>query len=1005
MRFSYLFICTLLLGMGSVSAWLAWPQEMKGAERLELQRVSSLALVDDDHIRLELKGRGLDSESRLTLYPEFGNRQLIRARLPLFNQVQGMVGRGDHIFVANSTAGLVICDVSQPDQPVVLSSLKLPGMAWRICVLGDLAVVLTVKDGLHLVDISDPLTPALRRTLSLPGPLVDLVCNDRFVYVSAGLKGLYVFDFSDSAQPAFVKTIPIPGQSRGIALRGDHLAVAAGLQGVLLFHGANTGRLELEALREVEGKMDQVAFSSEKRVYATSRNRFYMVDFDVDTEYATLLGENSFSIYTLETVGDRVVLGTDQGLYLYASVADGLKTIGFLANSSVVSSVVFSHERAFFGDLLFGLQSFAIAGSFGTKDVLGYSFDGNISDFAVSDQRFLLAGAPTGLSLVERRVRGGYQLLGQLHDGSSVLSFTLSNERIFIGDMGGGLVVLKNNRGRFEVLNRIALPGEAVDIIGYEDFLLVADTVAGLLCFDISDPNHPVLISSLPSQGSPHSLLCVAGSVYMADSHGGLLVASLSESGQLSQLQTVPTPAGAREVVVMRDCVLVLLENGRLMQLQNEKGRLNPIGVLDVPDVIYSISANDDCLYAYSNVPEVLVLSPGQGQDTTLAIVDRLPVESSFGHVRIQDGLLHIAVPGDGIYIYSLENPEHPGLMDYVKSSRKTIDFLIDGEQFLALDNDRSISLFPMSDDGSSMEDFWGDRGLVVDYFGKFATLGTRDRLQIVDLSNPARLKIVGSLKVSGSVSDIKIRDLTCYVTVRGQGFMIVDVSDPNSPHVLGQIDIPGSALAVDLKKDIALIASDNGGLVAVDISNSSEPVILDTLILASPLNKFSSFRDVQISGDYVFVADLRNGLVVARVTDQGSLSIVSHMKTPGYTKTLFLHHDSIYLADSQEGIVVIDVKNPHRPQLLCHIEGARSVGKLWVDDDEILALAGRSSLYTIPVPMQGTDIALQDGGFSVDFPLPDKVGYYSVRAAGRNDYDELIGQIFVNEQGVVTLH
>jgi len=86
---------------------------------------------------------------------------------------------GAHLFVP-TTGGLQILNVANPDAPVAVGRLSLPGQAQSVEVEGDRAYVAAFFGGLHLVDISDYANPVLLDTFRSPG-------NTNHVSVARGL--------------------------------------------------------------------------------------------------------------------------------------------------------------------------------------------------------------------------------------------------------------------------------------------------------------------------------------------------------------------------------------------------------------------------------------------------------------------------------------------------------------------------------------------------------------------------------------------------------------------------------------------------------------------------------------------------------------------------------------------------------------------------------------------------------------------------------------------------
>ena len=92
-------------------------------------------------------------------------------------------------YVATGTYGLAIVDVSQFDNPIVLTQIDLPGTATSVAVDPRLNIVAVASntDGLHLVDISDPVLPALIQTIAIDASVIEVVDGQVFVAVAQDL--------------------------------------------------------------------------------------------------------------------------------------------------------------------------------------------------------------------------------------------------------------------------------------------------------------------------------------------------------------------------------------------------------------------------------------------------------------------------------------------------------------------------------------------------------------------------------------------------------------------------------------------------------------------------------------------------------------------------------------------------------------------------------------------------------------------------------------------------
>lgn len=130
-----------------------------------------------------------------------------------------IVTRDNTAFLANAFSGLYIVDVSDPTNPIMIGNLDVFTYARRVVVDGDYAYVTDLFDGVRVVDISDPANPqeaalifsgVFTTDVFVQGDLL-FICNDN---------GLDIFDISTPARPAPLGTLPLP-DAHSVAVEGN----------------------------------------------------------------------------------------------------------------------------------------------------------------------------------------------------------------------------------------------------------------------------------------------------------------------------------------------------------------------------------------------------------------------------------------------------------------------------------------------------------------------------------------------------------------------------------------------------------------------------------------------------------------------------------------------------------------------------------------------------------------------------------------------------------------
>jgi len=158
--------------------------------------------------------------------------------------------------------------------------------------------------------------------------------------------------------------------------------------------------------------------------------------------------------------------------------------------------------------------------------------------------------------------------------------------------------------------------------------------------------------------------------------------------------------------------------------------------------------------------------------------------------------------------------------------------------------------------------------------------IGNGEALQVLDISSPDSLSVVGELNLYGSPQDITVSGKFAYIVTQSS-FLVVDISDPANLSEVASEYMGGSSLrSLSLSSDYAYLAANDRGLLIYDISDPRNPVKL------GQHNEFDLFvLDVALWGKYAIC----------------ECEYYKHPETPEYPY----------------GLEVIDVSSPSAPILV----------------------------------------------------------------------------------------
>ncbi|MGB0386792.1 MAG: choice-of-anchor D domain-containing protein [Ardenticatenaceae bacterium] len=174
----------------------------------------------------------------------------------------------------------------------------------------------------------------------------------------------------------------------------------------------------------------------------------------------------------------------------------------------------------------------------------------------------------------------------------------------------------------------------------------------------------------------------------------------------------------------------------------------------------------------------------------------------------------------------------------------------------------------------------------------------------------------------------------TCTITVTNNGITAQAVANVESfaPTRVTYLNIPGYARNVDVSGNFAYVAADTSGLHVVDVSNRSAPVIVGTV--NTPNNAY----DVKVVGDLAYVADGASGLQIIDVAIPTAPAIIGSLDTSD-ARRVVVSGNRAYVADWTAGLRIIDISDTTSPTIVGTVDTPGRALGVDVSQDRQLAV------------------------------------------------------------------
>ena len=202
---------------------------------------------------------------------------------------------------------------------------------------------------------------------------------------------------------------------------------------------------------------------------------------------------------------------------------------------------------------------------------------------------------------------------------------------------------------------------------------------------------------------------------------------------------------------------------------------------------------------------------------------------------------------------------------------------------------------------------------------GDIVVISGSENIFIFDVTEPEKPLLLGSLNIGG-VDRVCISGHYVYAIDLYNGLVIIDILNPKDPRKVGHFYIKGWANDIYVSGNYAYVGVD-GDLIIVDVFVPSNPKLVGSLntyffFLMQGHNFSDDIYDIDISGNYVYVAHGRHGLLIIDISDPSNPKIVEYLNT-GDTRGVYISGNYAYVADYRYGLVIVNISNPSRPILV----------------------------------------------------------------------------------------
>lgn len=172
-------------------------------------------------------------------------------------------------------------------------------------------------------------------------------------------------------------------------------------------------------------------------------------------------------------------------------------------------------------------------------------------------------------------------------------------------------------------------------------------------------------------------------------------------------------------------------------------------------------------------------------------------------------------------------------------------------------------------------------------------------------------LPIIGALR-TGPAMDVAVDGERAFVIGRGK-LHAVDISEPGRPRVLGSLDGLGNTRQIAVADGVAYVSARESGLFIVDVRAATPALI-------SHYDSIEFATGVAVAGDVLCIAQRHFGVELVDVTEPGHPRHLSTIRT-GEAQSVAYREGMLYVGVwGTSEVVTADIRDPLRPRIVSRV-------------------------------------------------------------------------------------
>ncbi|MGC9778186.1 MAG: hypothetical protein HZR80_02980 [Candidatus Heimdallarchaeota archaeon] len=514
-----------------------------------------------------------------------------------------------------------------------------------------------------------------------------------------------------------------------------------------------------------------------------------------------------------------------------------------------------------------------------------------------------------------------YEEIGQYDDNLGYAwEVIIQDNKAYLADGSAGLVIFDiTNTNSPIVIGQFSDGGETTNIFVKDHFAFLVDSQDDLEIINITNPKTPLLLSKYSFPDNMLKAVHIQENyAYLAYRTYGMIILDISNLSS-------PTKVGeylkdnTRDIFV-NDSYAYLSGYDYALEIVNITNPFNPerVGEWGITGDCWGLDIQGNYAYLALRTVGLYILDIS---DPTNPFYEGDFAGTDYYRVFLEGNYAYISSLINEAVIIDISDPSNPFEEGYFASFFPWGIYVSNDIAYLAAKENFTICDITDKENPAVIYNlFQGGEAISVDVNGNYAYIvDSKEGLEIIDINNPANPFEVGQYDEIG-FRDVVVIGNYAYLVDFDRGLTIIDISNKNVPIKVSEFyEGHGQAFGLYINGNIAYLANGHASLEIIDITDSTNPIKI------SNYDTGSNVYDVFVRDNYVYIATLA-GLTICEITNSVDLSFVSELEYEcDWIKKIFSTGNYTFITGETDGLTIINTRNPINPTILVSNFGENS--------------------------------------------------------------------------------